>query len=714
MPIGASVERRLALPVEQARDYVNVKRGMNLTSNGPFTQSIGAHAPLFLLSFRHRDELATAVSAAGWQVIAARRSDNAEQRFVASGSMIAVVDARGSFEEGLAAVQSLADAVEVNAAALIVLISRNDVDHLDVLFRSGVTHYLASPFKDSEFIQSLRFAERYAVRLAGGWRAVEQRREVDREDELSWQVDLEERIAVLSEALAKRLSWPKRLISPFALLNLLDPTDRPAGRSAIKRLLLDKKPTAFAHSLPHDGQSELERVAHHLRLSVDGKSIFGTIEILNVDAEPRGGRDPLTGLGDAITARRWIDTRLATQGASCYVMLFSITRFEMINTAFGRETGDELLQTIARLISPLVSEIGGRKALIARTAGAEFIIGINGNIGEDRALILAERISELVQRPLLSRSHLVSLSSRISIVESNVEDVDASHLLRRASAALADAKTSDQSRVRIIDSADQSTAARDESLKADLRGALDNDEIDILFQPQVSIPSGKIIGVEALARWQHPLHGELGAATLFAVAEQSDYLLALSQHIQQLAAKRAAAWPETLVELRMAVNITSTDISRPGFAESFLEMIDASGFPRSRLTVEVTESGLIEDLNAAATLLAALRAGGCRVAIDDFGTGYSSLAYLKALPLDYLKIDKKLAQDIAGSTRDRIVVRGVIDMARSLGLAVIAEGVETEEQLTLLAREGCNYFQGFLCAEPLDVAALERIVIGQG
>lgn len=127
-------------------------------------------------------------------------------------------------------------------------------------------------------------------------------------------------------------------------------------------------------------------------------------------------------------------------------------------------------------------------------------------------------------------------------------------------------------------------------------------------------------------------------------------------------------------------------------------MVDQSGFPRQRLTVEITESGLIRDLGPAATLLADLRAGGCRVAIDDFGTGYSSLAYLKALPLDYLKIDSKLAQDIAGSTRDRIVVRGVIDMARALGLAVIAEGVETEEQLSLLAREGCNYYQGFLCS----------------
>jgi EAL domain-containing protein (putative c-di-GMP-specific phosphodiesterase class I) len=139
-------------------------------------------------------------------------------------------------------------------------------------------------------------------------------------------------------------------------------------------------------------------------------------------------------------------------------------------------------------------------------------------------------------------------------------------------------------------------------------------------------------------------------------------------------------------------------------------MVGESGFDPKRLTVEVTEDGLIEDLGAAARLLAELREGGLRVAIDDFGTGYSSLAYLKALPLDYLKIDKRLSDDISGSARDRIVVRGVIDMARSLGLEVIAEGVESEEQLGLLAREGCTLYQGFLCAPPVTADELAALV----
>jgi EAL domain-containing protein (putative c-di-GMP-specific phosphodiesterase class I) len=262
----------------------------------------------------------------------------------------------------------------------------------------------------------------------------------------------------------------------------------------------------------------------------------------------------------------------------------------------------------------------------------------------------------------------------------------------------------------VLDSGARSETALGNQLEIDLRRALDQDEIEILFQPQVSVTSGRIVGAEALARWRHPTFGELGAHTLFNVAERSDYLAQLSDHVQRKAIGAAAAWPPALARLRLSVNITAADIVRPGFASQFLDLVQSGGFDPKRLTVEVTEGGLIEDLNAAAYLLARLREGGLRVAIDDFGTGYSSLAYLKALPLDYLKIDKRLCEDITGSPRDRIVVRSVIDMARSLGLSVIAEGVESQQQLDLLAQEGCNLYQGFLCSRPVESGALAALM----
>jgi EAL domain-containing protein (putative c-di-GMP-specific phosphodiesterase class I)/GGDEF domain-containing protein len=389
------------------------------------------------------------------------------------------------------------------------------------------------------------------------------------------------------------------------------------------------------------------------------------------------------------------------------LMLIGLKRFDAINAAFGRQTGDDLLVAVERRIASVASEASDGKAIVSRSGGTDFVL-IPGPMGSIARLALADRIVVQIERPFMAGDHFVALGACIGIVDTHAGDLE-SDVLRRAQVALAAARDSDVA-VRVLSKQDEGTALFDAGLETDLRRALDNDEIDILFQPQVSVTSGHIVGVEALARWRHPQHGELGAETLFSVAKRSNYLTALSAHVQRRAASKAAAWPKVLQTLRLSVNVTAEDIARPGFVETFLEMIDDTGFPRGRLTVEITENGLIEDLNAAAALLATLRAGGCRVAIDDFGTGYSSLAYLKALPLDYLKIDKHLAQDITGTARDRVVVRGVIDMARSLGLAVVAEGVETEEQLTLLAREGCNYYQGFLCAVPLTVEALAALV----
>jgi EAL domain-containing protein (putative c-di-GMP-specific phosphodiesterase class I)/GGDEF domain-containing protein len=427
---------------------------------------------------------------------------------------------------------------------------------------------------------------------------------------------------------------------------------------------------------------------------------FATIE--------EGDRDPLTGLAGASLARRWIDEHMAAGG--CHVILIAVTRFEIINTAFGRESGDRLLQLIARLMTPLVHDIGGREALIARTTGAEFIIGLAGSVSTERLAILANQIAAAIDRPHPVGPHMISISTRIAALASGPDQTGATDVLRLASAVLAEMKTAQGVRVQLLSGENRDAQERQEVLGGELRGALDRNEIEIVFQPQVSVASGLIVGVEALARWQHPQHGTLGAATLFAVAEQSDYVAALSAHVQKRAVDSAAAWPATLHRLRLSVNVTADDMATPGFAERFLATVDESGFPRSRLTVELTETGLIADLAAASSLLSSLRAGGCRVAIDDFGTGYSSLAYLKALPLDYLKIDQRLSNDIAGSNRDRIVVRGVIDMARALGLAVVAEGVETTEQLALLAREGCNYYQGFLCSGAVDVQALVTLM----
>ncbi|GAO38839.1 hypothetical protein SCH01S_21_00260 [Sphingomonas changbaiensis NBRC 104936] len=649
----------------------------------------GEGASLFILSFRHRDELLDAASRAGWRAIAARRAGGVERRFIDSGAGLAIVDGRGAFDEAIGAIRSLADPAEANAAALLVLLSRGDVARLGEVYAAGGTHYLASPFGEAELLQALRFAARYARRLGGG--AIS-RPALRQAEAMRWSFGAEG--LTLSASLRQRYGIDEERLSVRSAYRLLGASDRRAARAARRRLKAGYGSTAFSHLLPGG-----VRVAHHLTMG-DG-DVSGLLEPLDKDAVLPLHRDPLTGLPDGTAARRWLASQLAGHTIPG-VLLVGLSRLPMINSAYGRGGGDALLQAAARRIEGAAREVNAQ-AWIARLAGTEFMVGLPGAAAAELGDV-ADRIAAAIERRIAMAPHAVLLGADIGGAIASNEDAGA--LLRRASAALAEAREASGSAIRLLDAGAGEAAERAQRLAGDLREAMAAGQIEILFQPQVRIADGGIDGVEALARWRHPVFGELGAEALFGAAERAQLVLPLSELVQRCALEAAAAWPAELASLRMSINVTAADLAQPGFAEAMLARIDASGFARDRVTAEVTEEGLIDDLGAAAGALAQLRQGGCRAAVDDFGTGYSSLAYLKALPLDYLKLDRRLSQDIAGSARDRVVVRSVIDMARALGLGVIAEGVETEEQLALLAAEGCTLYQGFLCSGPVSVEGL--------
>ncbi len=655
-----------------------------------------APAPLFILSFRQRDELASLAAGAGWQVVAARRVGGAERRFLSSGAAVAVIDARGAPGDGLAAAKLLGGAVEANGGAMLALVSRGETATIAALFDAGATHFLASPFSDAELLQALRFAARHAERMAREWQAG------PAFAPLGWRYDLASRVLILTPGLSALLGIDDEP-SARAMLRKLDTDDRAAALAALRRMSAARPATAFAHDATGVG-----RVVQHLQLDLAAQHIDAVVEPLGSVPEPAAEmREALAGARDAGSARRWLTRRLVGEEAGpLHAMLIALNRFDMVNTAYGRTAGDALLRSAQKRIDDVVHEVLGRDALIARMSGSTFVVAATApRVRIDLAL---ERIAGELARPFVTGESIAVLGCRIGLAEARADD-SAATLLRRASEALAEARDSDSATMRVADSGADGGAPIDR-LAVDLNYAMERGEIGILFQPQVSVSSGAIVGVEALARWEHGVLGSIGAETLFAAAARADLEIGLSDHIQKLVLAQAAAWPAALAGMRLALNLTAADIARPGFADLFLDRVDASGFPRTRLTLEITESGLIEDLGIASALLSVLRGAGCRIAIDDFGTGYSSLAYLKALPLDYLKIDKKLAQDITGSPRDRVVVRGVIDMARSLGLTVIAEGVETEAQLEALAKEGCQIYQGFLCSEAVSVSALTALV----
>uniref|UniRef100_UPI0030C8A986 putative bifunctional diguanylate cyclase/phosphodiesterase n=2 Tax=Rhizorhapis sp. SPR117 TaxID=2912611 RepID=UPI0030C8A986 len=677
--------------------------------------SVMPHLPLFILSAHDRDVLSNFAMEAGWRPVAARRPAGAEQRFLGSQAQIAVIDARRGIDKAFGSIVALSEAVEALGGALLVLISPAESGRLPEVLAAGATHFLADTMSADTFAVALAFAQRHVERLGGGRAETRNRNAIQRSDALFWRYDVTRAHVTLSPALADYLGEVvSRRLSPVGLLRLLPKGERRSALAIARQVERSGAGAAFAHVMPGDviPGDPPRRVAHHLY--VEAGCLLGEIELLpNGEGRVAEEKDYLTGLSNRRAAQKWIGRMLeemeGRQAGGPVIILLSIGQFDRMNAAYGQMAGNALLGRVGRRIERLIEEEQGAGVMLARIAGTEFLIGLPHETGADRAAFLAHRLIGAVARPFSAGDHLIRLTARCGIAEAQPDD-DAGRLLRRAGAALADAKMSDNQSVRVRIHDDRSRVADDDQLETDLRLALDRGEIEIVFQPQYVMADDRVTGVEALARWNHPKFGALGASALFAAAERSDYLLPLSGHVQKRALEIAAAWPDALSHLRLAINVTAADIAQADFFETFMAQLESSGFPHDRLTVEITESGLIEDLAAASALLTKWRAAGLRVAIDDFGTGYSSLAYLKSLPLDYLKIDSGLAKDITGSERDSIVVRGVIDMAKSLGLKVVAEGVETEQQLALLARKGCDFYQGFLRSGAVGSGTLAGLV----
>jgi len=240
----------------------------------------------------------------------------------------------------------------------------------------------------------------------------------------------------------------------------------------------------------------------------------------------------------------------------------------------------------------------------------------------------------------------------------------------------------------------------------DLADALTANAIELLFQPQFRGEDGALAGAEALVRWEHPDHGLLAGDALVAISQSGGIARRLSRHIARAALREAASWPD---HLRLAINVTAMDLFDRTFGEELLAMIADVGFPVERLTLEITEQALVADLDRSAARLEALAENGIRIALDDFGAGFCNFRYLKVLPLHALKLDRGMIEGIASDPRDLAVLRGIVAMARALELAVIAEGIETEEQRAVAMREGCDVWQGFLGAKPMIPAQFAQL-----
>lgn len=432
--------------------------------------------------------------------------------------------------------------------------------------------------------------------------------------------------------------------------------------------------------------------------------------------------DPLTGLPNRHLLMDRLGQALANmkrKGTHGALLLLDLDNFKVINDTLGHLVGDQLLVEVASRLKACIRE----GDTVARFGGDEFVVILEGLEPTGMAALQAEAVAskllEHLSTPLTlrvtqvddrveERTHYCNASLGIALFAD--DNVDITELLKRADTAMYQAKAAGRNALRFFDADIQSQVSAHALLEADLRAAVQQRQFVVYYQPQVSV-DGRLDGVEALVRWQHPRRGLLSPAVFIATAEKSGIILDIGHFVLQSACAQLAHWAGQpgLDHLTIAVNVSALQFRQENFVELVLQSLDTARARPQRLKLELTESMLVEDVDGMIAKMTALRAHGVGFSLDDFGTGYSSLYHLKRLPLDQLKIDQSFVKNIVTDANDASIARMVMALAESLGLGVIAEGVEHPEQADFLRAMGCLAYQGYLCGRPMSVVDIETM-----
>jgi diguanylate cyclase (GGDEF)-like protein len=416
--------------------------------------------------------------------------------------------------------------------------------------------------------------------------------------------------------------------------------------------------------------------------------------------------DELTALPNRIGFRRDAATSIAaaTPAHPVAVVTVDLDGFRDVNEALGNAGGDALLrQTGERL-----REAAPQAALVARIGADEFVLVVPEQKAD--VLELGGKLRRALGRPGVVEGAKIALAGRIGIALAPEHGTDPDGLLRCASVAAELAKAR-SSGIEVYDPADDAGDVASIALAGELREALEAGQLVVHYQPQLDVQTGAIRGVEALVRWQHPHRGLLAPASFVPLAERSGLVKEISRTVLDKAIRQWSGWRSGGVALDVSVNLSAADLLDVDLPDEIAGLLARHRMPARRLTLELTESTLAGDEKRTAEVLARLRALGVRLAIDDFGTGYSSLAYLERLPVHEVKVDRTFVSGIPGDAGHAAIVRWTITLAHALGFAVVAEGVETTEQLEELARLGCDVAQGYLIGRPLPEAELATLVV---
>jgi diguanylate cyclase len=418
--------------------------------------------------------------------------------------------------------------------------------------------------------------------------------------------------------------------------------------------------------------------------------------------------DSLTGLPNRALLGEGMDAALATatRPGQVVVLMIDVDGFKRVNDSLGHAAGDRLLTAVAQRLRSVLRST----ELMVRVGGDEFAILVTDATGAGDGALVAERLLGGLSAPLEFEGRSIQIGVSIGVAAWTGGDRDPDDLLRNADVAMYAAKAGGRARYRVYEPGMSRAAVARAELESDLRIALERDEFDLCYQPIVDLRSGVMLGFEALLRWNHPVRGLVPPGEFVPVAEETGAIGAIDRWVLGRACREAVRWQRLRPGLGVSVNFSAGQFSRGDLIETVTDALVVAGLPPSRLTLEVTETSLMDDADTTVSRLAALSALGIRIAIDDFGTGYSSLAYLRRLPVSLIKIDKVFVDGLGTDADAEPLVQAIMALAASFDLATVAEGVETDRQREVLRSLGCQAAQGYLFARPLSPAAVDALL----
>ncbi|MGQ9685238.1 MAG: EAL domain-containing response regulator [Thiobacillaceae bacterium] len=635
----------------------------------------------------------------------------------------------------------LADmAPQLQQSMVIVVSGDTSIDAAIQALRAGVYDFLRKPYEPEELLKSLRNAAR-ELALKQENRVIQARLEhseqwhrflVNNSPDIIYTLDAEGRFSYLNDCVEEITGYRKAdlLGQPWETLVLETEREtahwrmheRRTGERATRNyeLLLQKRLPANVSDPAHTHVVVELSASGMYQEAPDGSRRFvGTYGVARDISERKKAEatitfqayhDLLTGLPNRALFKDRLTQAIANarrHGSLLAVMFLDLDRFKSVNDTLGHLVGDELLQLTSQRLRHCLRE----GDTLARIGGDEFMLLLPHIRTRDNAAYIAEKILTALKAPFHLNSHELYISASIGIAIYPDDGITHETLIKHADIAMYSAKDQGRNDYRFFDSGLNQHLTGRLAVESDLRRGLQRGEFEMHYQPKVDTMHGRIIGMEALIRWHHPQRGLVHPDEFIPVAEESGLITPMSEWVLDTVCRQARAWRDQALPLAaLAVNLPARHIEHPDFVDEFVRVLRDHGLDGSGIGIEITESTLMRDMEGSVYKLRQLSDMGVEISIDDFGTGYSSLSYLKRLPVHCLKIDRSFVHDLHSQDNGAPLVAGIAAIAKGLRLNLVAEGVETEEQLEYLRQIGCDAYQGHLFSQAVSAEAATRLL----